>query len=78
MTAHTRYGFLLYTALPFSFLLGTYRLLNFKNFHREIGTGLAIDFFLNCLAMLIIQSLNNTYMNTEAAEADVTYKFSGL
>mmetsp|Transcript_4597 Transcript_4597/g.6073 ORF Transcript_4597/g.6073 Transcript_4597/m.6073 type:complete len:107 (+) Transcript_4597:558-878(+) len=56
---HTCRGYLLYTFLPFSYLTGSYRLLNFKNFTSEIGSGLALDFFVNALPLLFIQAINN-------------------
>lgn len=51
---HTCHGYLLYTFMPLSFLTGSYRLLNFKNFTSEIGTGLALDFFGNTLPLLFV------------------------
>ena len=64
--------------MPLSYLTGCYRLLNFKNFHREIGLGLGIDFFLNAIGMLIVQGLNNSYLNTNAAESGLVFEFSNL
>lgn len=52
-------GYLLYTALPFHYMTGSYRLLNFKNFPREIGTGIALDFVFYALPMLFVQTNNN-------------------
>lgn len=71
-------GVLLYSALPLSYLTGCYRLLNFKNFHKEIGIGLVIDLLLNAVAMLIVQGLNNSYLNTNAAESGLVFEFSNL
>lgn len=67
---HTNLGYLLYTALPFHYLTGSYRLLDFKNFPSEIGTGLVLDFVFYALPMLFVQTINNatlyrlTYENT--------------
>ena len=66
-------GMLLYSALPLSYLTGCYRLLNFKNFYKEIGLGLVIDLLLNTVAMLIVQGLNNSYLNTNAAEDGLVF-----
>jgi len=41
------------------FFTGSHRLLNFKNFKREIGSGLLIDFFLYVLPAIMVQGLNN-------------------
>lgn len=71
-------GMLLYSALPLSYLTGCYRLLNFKNFHKEIGLGLVIDLLLNAVAMLIVQGLNNSYLNTNAARDGLVFEFSNL
>ena len=48
--------------LPINYLIGSYRLLSFKNFPLEIGCGLAIDFFLYVLPMLFIQGVNGATM----------------
>ena len=47
-------GYFLYGALPFCYLVGTHRLLNFKNSSSEMGTGLLLDFFLGAIAFLVI------------------------
>ena len=47
-------GAILYASLPFCFLIGTYRLLNFKNFNTEMSAGLILDFFISALAFLIV------------------------
>lgn len=49
-----KHGYFLYIAMPFCYLVGTHRLLNFKNATSEMGTGLIIDFFMNTLAFFII------------------------
>lgn len=51
---HTKNGVILYSALPIAYFTGSYRLIDFKNFPREIGSGLAIDFFINALPLLFI------------------------
>ena len=66
MNDYKKSGIFLYTALPFTYLLGTYRLLNFKNFAKQVRIGLAIDFFLNAIAFLIMQSVNNGLLNTRS------------
>ena len=47
-------GTILYASLPFCFLIGTYRLLNFKNFNSEISAGLIMDFFIAGLSFLMV------------------------
>ena len=47
-------GYCLYGSLPFSYLVGTHRMLNFKNGSSEMGTGLLIDFFLNAIGFLVL------------------------
>ena len=56
---HTKRGCVLYTAVPLTFFTGSYRLLNFRNFAKEVGMGLAIDFLLYILPMILIQGINN-------------------
>ena len=48
-------------------MTGIYRMLNFRNFHREIAFGLALDCLLNMLAMLIVLAINNSNLNSQAA-----------
>lgn len=50
---------MLYMATPFCLLIGTHRLLNFKNFHSVMGTGLVIDFFLAGCVFLGFQIVNH-------------------
>ena len=40
--------------MPFSYFTGSHRLLNFKNFTSEVGTGLAIDLFGYALPLLFV------------------------
>ena len=51
---HSQRGCALYTAIPLTFFTGSYRLLNFRNFAKEVGIGLAIDFLLYILPMMMI------------------------
>lgn len=60
---HTKNGVILYSALPLAYFTGSYRLIDFKNFPGEIGTGLAIDFFINALPLLFIQAINNATLS---------------
>ena len=60
---HTKNGQILYVFLPLSYFTGYYRLLDFKNFPSEIGTGLALDFALNALPLLFIQTINNATLS---------------
>ena len=52
-------GVLLYSVIPLGYITGTYRLLNFKNFYKKIGSGLLFDFLCSGLAMLVTQIVNN-------------------
>lgn len=65
---HTRQGCLLYSTLPLMYFTGSYRLLNFKNFPSEIGTGLVLDFFCYTLPLLFIQVINNTTLYQQQYE----------
>ena len=65
-TDHTKAGCMLYTVLPVAYFTGGYRLLNFKNFPGEIGCGLALDFFVNVLPVLFLQSINNATLTEQA------------
>lgn len=51
---HTHNGFQLYSVLPFAYFTGSYRILNFKNFPSEIGSGLALEFFMNVLPLMFL------------------------
>ena len=51
---NARDGCVLYTVLPISYFIGSYRLLSFKNFPLEIGSGLAMDFFIYVLPMIFV------------------------
>ena len=51
---------MLYLAVPFSQITGIYRMLNYKNFHKEVAFGLSVDAVLNMLCMLIVQAVNNS------------------
>ena len=55
-----RNGLMLYLAVPFSQITGIYRMLNYKNFHKEVAFGLSVDAVLNMLCMLIVQAVNNS------------------
>ena len=57
--SHTKSGVYLYSILPFAYFTGSYRLLNFRHFSGEIGSGLAFDLFLNALPLLLLQGFNN-------------------
>lgn len=71
-------GTLLYASLPFCFLMGTHRLLNFKNFNSEMSVGLVMDFFMAGVAFLLVQALNHGSLNASAADADQEFTFTGL
>lgn len=73
-----RNGVLLYLGVPLSQVTGIYRMLNFKNFSRDHSFGLGADCLLNMLAMLIIQAINNSQLNSEAAIKEVDYELSPL
>ena len=51
---HTILGVYLYSAIPLHYFAGSYRLLDFKNFPKEIGIGWVLDFFLYALPILCI------------------------
>ena len=40
--------------------------------------GIIIDLLLNAVGMLIVQGLNNSYLNTNAAESGLVFEFSNL
>ena len=71
-------GYFLYGALPFCYLVGTHRLLNFKNGSSEMGTGLLLDFFLGGIAFLVTQTLNHGFLSTAATDAGQVYEFSDM
>ena len=75
---HRQRGCVLYTAVPLTFFTGSYRLLNFRNFAKEVGTGLAIDFLLYILPMIMIQGLNNATVGKQLSSSDVFFSYSGL
>lgn len=64
--------------LPFSYFTGSYRLLDFKNFPAEIGTGILIDFFCNAVPILFIQAINNASLSQNAFDSGEVFKFSYL
>ena len=68
----------MYLALPFSQITGIYRLLNYKNFHREIAFGLSVDSLLNMLCMLIVQAVNNSSLQARASENGFSFEFTAL
>ena len=78
LTAFKRNGVLLYLAIPFSQITGSYRLMNYKNFHKEVAFGLSVDAVLNMLCMLLIQAVNNSALVASASEKGFTYEFSTL
>jgi len=73
---YIKQGYFLYGALPFCYLVGTHRLLNFKNASSEMGTGLLIDFFLAGIGFLVIQVLNHGYLSTSATDAGQVYEYN--
>ena len=73
-----RNGVLLYLGVPLSQVTGVYRMLNFKNFNRDQAFGLVADCLINMLAMLIIQAINNSQLNSEAAIKEIDYELSEL
>ena len=65
--------------MPFSYLTGYFRLLNFKNFPKEIGIGLFMDFFLYVLPLLFIQAINNsTLFQQQYAETGLIVKLNTI
>ena len=78
MDDYKKSGMVLYSTIPFTYLIGTYRLLNFKNFAKQIRIGLAIDFFLNAIAFLIMQSVNNGLLNSRSEDVGYNFEFSPL
>jgi len=58
--------------MPLAYFTGSHRLLNFKNFSFEVGTGLVLDFFCFALPTLFIQAINN------ATLYQMQYQMSGL
>ena len=78
MDDYKKSGMVLYSTLPFTYLIGTYRLLNFKNFAKQVRIGIAIDFFLNAVAFLIIQSVNNGLLNSRSEDVGHEFEFSPL
>ena len=76
---HTWFGCLLYSVLPINYLIGSYRLLSFKNFPIEIGCGLAMDFFFYVLPVLFIQGVNGaTMVQHSAVESGHILELSSL
>ena len=71
-------GYMLYSSLPFCYLVGTHRLLNFKNESYEMGVGLLIDFFFAAITFLVAQTLNHGYLSTDATDAQMVYEFSDM
>lgn len=71
-------GYFLYGALPFCYLVGTHRLLNFKNSSSDMGTGLLLDFFMGAIAFLVVQTLNHGFLSTDATDAGQIYEFSDM
>ena len=63
-------GVVLYTYLPLTFFTGSHRMLNFKNFKREIIVGLLVDFFCFVLPIILLQSVNNATINPNATSVD--------
>lgn len=56
---HERMGCLLYMAVPLTYFTGSYRMLDFRNFAKEVGIGLGIDLFLYILPMILVQHVND-------------------
>ena len=76
--AHAKRGCLLYIAVPITFFTGSYRLLNFRNFAKEVGIGLSIDLFLYILPMIMVQALNNATVGQQFINSNTFTSFSGL
>ena len=56
---------MLYTMLPMTYLTGSYRLIDFKNFPFEIGAGLVLEFFGFALPTLFAQAINNATLHQQ-------------
>ena len=69
---------MLYLAVPLSQVTGIYRMLNFRNFHKDVAFGLALDCLLNMLAMLIVLAINNSKLNSQAAIKGIDYELTQL
>jgi hypothetical protein len=65
--AYLKAGFMLYTAIPITYLTGVYRLLGAKNFSKEIGLGFGLDVFFS-LALFFLQGLNNATLTNSSVE----------
>lgn len=65
--AYRKAGFMLYTAVPITYLTGVYRLLGAKNFSKEIGIGFGLDIFFT-LALFFLQGLNNATLTASSVE----------
>lgn len=52
------HGILLYISICFTYYTGVYRLIDAKNFAKEIGIGFGVD-ILFTLGLLFIQGMNN-------------------
>lgn len=63
----------MYTAIPYSYYTGVYRMLNSKHFAKEIGLGFGLDIAFT-LALLFLQGLNNSAINGETVDV---YKVAG-
>ena len=60
------------------FFTGSHRLLNFKNFKREMISGLLMDFFFYVLPAIMLQGMNNATLAQEDIEFGIGSKFSLL
>ena len=61
-----------------TYLTGSYRLLNFRNFPSNIGIGLFLDLFANGLPMILLQAVNNATLSDQDIDSVDVMKFSGL
>jgi hypothetical protein len=62
-------GFLLYTAIPLTYVTGFYRYLGCTNFVKEMSFGFVLD-ILETLALLFLQGLNNSTLNSNTVQKD--------
>ena len=59
-------------------ITASYRLLNFKNFHRYIKIGLILDLVGSAIATFIILVVNNSMLSIGAKEAGYTLAYTSL
>ena len=63
-------GFMLYAAMPLSYISGLFRLMGSTNFAKEIGIGFCFDLIFT-LAMFFIQAVNNSNLHQLMPEKDM-------